>query len=484
VTNARRWPGILAAVVAVALLGGGLFGQGAGQAASAPEAVSLKLVARGSVALRAVPSETAALVAMAGKGMALEATRSVVASGVRWYLVSVAGASGWVAADMVDVTGGTVPKTIVSPAGAAGNQETGMPAPSPGAPLVLVTSPDGTRVTIADRTTAEITVEAWPGDRPLDRILLSVNGALAAVGKAPEVGSRVRQRLPVALSPGANRVEVTAVDNAGQAGAPYSLDLIREDRPAAATLFILAVGVGEYRNPDYRLALPARDARAVVQAFNRPSSRVFANIRSLVLTDEAATRPAILAARRDFLAQAGPDDAVLVFFAGHGVTGLNGHYYFLSWEADAERPETGGISDTELRETLLAGLSCRQALFLFDTCHSGAVANRRLATHAWSFADVADRIGSGAPVYVISSAQGDQLSREPVELGNGYLAWALSRMVGVDSGDADGNRRVDIIELFKGLRQLVVAQSGGAQVPQGKLLGPGSGANIFLYRIP
>src|SRR4029453_12857644 len=65
----------------------------------------------------------------------------------------------------------------------------------------------------------------------------------------------------------------------------------RADRPK---LYLLAIGVSKYANPQYNLALHAKDARDFAGVFNRQGGAFYRNVEARVLNDAQATRAAIL----------------------------------------------------------------------------------------------------------------------------------------------------------------------------------------------
>lgn len=90
-----------------------------------------------------------------------------------------------------------------------------------------------------------------------------------------------------------------------------------------------------------------------------------------LLTDEAATRAAILAAVQQLVATAGPDSTVLFYFSGHG--GQRGETtYLLPYDCDEKSLGKTAISSRELAAAL-APLRSQKVLLVFDCCHAGGL---------------------------------------------------------------------------------------------------------------
>jgi uncharacterized caspase-like protein len=88
-----------------------------------------------------------------------------------------------------------------------------------------------------------------------------------------------------------------------------------EDRRSRACIAV--IGIDHYRDPAWpRLHNAVGDARGVLELFTRLG---FERVGPLLL-DERATGEAIHRLVVDDLAELGPDDSLVVFFAGHGHT--------------------------------------------------------------------------------------------------------------------------------------------------------------------
>src|SRR5437763_1436007 len=109
----------------------------------------------------------------------------------------------------------------------------------------------------------------------------------------------------------------------------------------------LAIGIDKY-SFIARLGYAVADAQAVANLLRDELG--FDQVK--ILCDEQATRAGILRAVEDSFADTSPEDALVIFFAGHGLTrrfpsGLERGYLA---PCDARRGERGGIAwDTCLR---------------------------------------------------------------------------------------------------------------------------------------
>jgi uncharacterized caspase-like protein len=185
------------------------------------------------------------------------------------------------------------------------------------------------------------------------------------------------------------------------------------------------------------------------------------------LTEEAATRSAILTALGQLQADATPDDVVLVFLAGHGVPDPNQpetaggrSYYFVSHDADAtgKRLSTTAVPYTDIVR-LVTNAPGRRLVFL-DTCYSGLVADPDINgfVNAW---------GSKG-VYVAAATSGKALAFEDDAWQHGAMTAALLKAF---DGRADrvtppGETGITTELLKPFLREEIQRLTNGCQDPQ------------------
>jgi hypothetical protein len=237
--------------------------------------------------------------------------------------------------------------------------------------------------------------------------------------------------------------------------------------PAPATrplprLFVLAVGISEYRQPENNLVLASKDARDFTAAVSRQKGALYSEVATRVLVDRGATRVAVLEGLRWLTESTRGGDVAMLFLAGHGVNTAGGTYYFVPHDGDLQRLETTGVPESAVRDALRAIRG--RTLFFVDTCHAGNVvgsyrnASRELARFANSLASAENG------VVVFASSTGRQNSEESDDWGNGAFTKALVDGLG---GKADLTRKG--LVTFKALDFFVSEEvrrlTGGRQTP-------------------
>ncbi|MCB9522192.1 MAG: caspase family protein [Myxococcales bacterium] len=339
---------------------------------------------------------------------------------------------------------------------------------------VTLPVPDGPRPVVAIRAveragptdpTARLALQLH-AEAGLAHLSVAVNGVPIAARPWPLAGTQADVIREVPLAIGRNRVEVDVVDQRGRAGGRAGVTVERSGE-APGDLYVVALGVSDYadpRIPDLRFA--HRDAEALGEALQDATG--FGAIHVRVFTDAEVGAGAVDVAR-SLLRQAGPDDTVVLFVAGHGLYDTADPPAFHALTHGSRLEDLPGTALAfDALEGLLAGVPAQRKLMLLDTCHSGerfdpvapdpaappAPDSRRIvavqAAPALQIAtaerllheDLARRTGA----VVFSSSRGDELSYERAELGHGVFTSAvLAALRG--GADGDGDRQITLDEL-------------------------------------
>jgi len=218
-------------------------------------------------------------------------------------------------------------------------------------------------------------------------------------------------------------------------------------RPPLPNLWILAIGVNSYDNPQIRnLNFTVTDAKMLVQTLKQQEGRQYARVNSLIIADGEQLLPTTDNIRRNlaFLNQTGRRDTVILFLAGHGITAQENKFFFLP--RDAVITDNGGsilvderraISGDEIT-AVLEGQG-RRLLFI-DACHSGGVDNDRMI-----------RAMMRSNAFVFASSQGSEESYEHPNWGGGHGAFTysiLNALRGAPAALTEGNVSMRSMEGF------------------------------------
>jgi WD40 repeat protein len=209
-------------------------------------------------------------------------------------------------------------------------------------------------------------------------------------------------------------------------------------------LFVLAVGISEYAQADYRLGLAAKDANDFANLMEKQSDRLYQSVEVRRLINDKATQKNTLEGLKWLAGIAKTGDVAMLFVAGHGVNVHNGEYYFLPFDGHRDKLAESAVPERAIRDALsqIRG----QALFFVDTCHAGNVLGNP-KTSARELSRMASELASAENgVVVFASSSGRQDSEESTAWGNGAFTKAV--LSGLQ-GAADLNKSGRVT--FKGL---------------------------------
>lgn len=268
-----------------------------------------------------------------------------------------------------------------------------------------------------------------PQGQKVDRVTVRIDGrpVEASVKQTPTGASgETEGRMIVSLPKSEGKIQIFA-EGANGTSMPAELDF-RSSAPALKalgdrrpTLYMLAVGVSKYANPEFNLGLAAKDARDFNDTLQKQAGVYYKKVESRVLVDEQATRAAVLQGLRWLQNVTTPDDIAILFIAGHGVADAADVYHFLPHDMKETQIAQTGVSETALRGTLSAIKG--RALFFVDTCFSGKSVGKFTRRELTRMANGLASAELG--VIVFSGSAPRQESLEDPAWGNGAFTKAI-----------------------------------------------------------
>lgn len=277
------------------------------------------------------------------------------------------------------------------------------------------------------------------------------NGSLVKVwrGDVLKGQSSVTLEATIPIVAGENRLTAYAFnrDNIKSTDVTLVIDGAESLR-RQGTAYVLAVGVNTYRNTNYNLKYAVADAEAFSAEIKRQqvALKTYGRVEVIPLYDKEATKANILQALAQLTTKAQPEDAVIVYFSGHG-TAAQQRFYLIPHDLGYQGPRTklsartlktilrNSISDREL-EAAFEKIDAGQLLMVIDACNSGQALDseekRRGPMNSKGLAQLAYEKG----MYILTAAQSYQAAWEASRLGHGYLTYALIEE-GLKQGKAD-----------------------------------------------
>lgn len=284
------------------------------------------------------------------------------------------------------------------------------------------------------------------------------NGSLIKVwhGDIALQNGRAALEADVTLVAGENRLTAYAFNRDNVKSADASLSVLGPPQLRRKGVeYILTVGINEYANSGYNLKYAVADARDFANEVRARQEGLgqYERVETVALYDRDATKEKLLAVSRELAAEVQPEDAVIIYFAGHGIAAGNRFYlvpHDLGYSGARDKLDQPGlnailahsISDEEL-QAAVEGIDAGQMLMVVDACNSGqaleAEEKRRGPMNSKGLAQLAYEKG----MYILTAAQSYQAALEASKLGHGYLTYALVeeglKTAAADTDPKDGN---------------------------------------------
>ena len=340
-------------------------------------------------------------------------------------------------------------------------------------PVVYFKTPSERNTTVTGNQVRIRAVAKSNNREPIQDIWLLVNGrrlsnmrgiAVQAVNDGKTInGLQAEIDVVVPLTQTNNRISVVASNRHSQSE-PEVINVNLKAKPNnlyKPDLYLLAIGVSQYKAADYNLDFAHKDAAGLSAALSEQEGRLYANVHRKLLTDRQATKDNILDGLDWMLKESTQKDVSVIFVAGHGLNDERGNYYFLPHDGHPAKLRRSAVKWLEFEDVLTSLPS--KVLLLVDTCHSGKVTGKRRGADDMTDA-LRDLITADSGVVVMTSSTGKESSQEHPDWGHGAFTKAL--LEGLNGqADYDQDRAIAIKELDLYVTKRVKKLTNGQQHP-------------------
>jgi hypothetical protein len=277
------------------------------------------------------------------------------------------------------------------------------------------------------------------GFGPVDAFVDGRNAGRAQPDPAAPAGAGVlivERVIPVSTRE--TTVVFRAYDRSGvfAQSAPLRLTLEQQATPPAPPqLYLLVVGVDRYGGTIPPLRLAGADARTFKEIVTSLAPDAYGEVVAETLFDAEATRANIVARLEDLAGRVRPEDAVLIYLAGHGIANADGTYFFVTADATSIEDADGHSLDHPTLVRLLSELPARNVFLLLDTCYAGAF-------HLQGPGNLANESGR----FVLTGSSSVEEALDSYDGTNGVFAYAVREGLYGGAADASGNE-IDALQL-------------------------------------
>jgi WD40 repeat protein len=298
-------------------------------------------------------------------------------------------------------------------------------------PIVRILSP--TNFTEVSSTTVTLTYQAFsPGGEEIKQVRILIDGRPVETQRALKTvsqGDKNAQTQSITIPPRDVVLQVLAENKFGWSEpATVSLKWKGASVPQGGpdvlkpTLYVLAIGVSDYKNPDYKLTFAAKDAMDFASLIRAQKGGLYKDVVVRTLINADATKDKILEGLEWIQKETTSRDVAMIFLAGHGINDNTGAFFFMPHEAQTESLRRTCLMFTEFKHTV-STIAGKVVLFV-DACHSGNIlGGRRAAPNIDMLVHEMASVESGAVVF--TSSTGRQYSLEDERWGNGAFTKAL-----------------------------------------------------------
>ena len=201
-----------------------------------------------------------------------------------------------------------------------------------------------------------------------------------------------------------------------------------------AKVYLVSIGIADYPGKKNDLHISDNDAKTIAKVFQATKD---ASVK--VLTNEAATKSALLSTMHTAFTDAESNDAVVLYFSGHGTPGaLVCHDGLLTYQRIFE---------------ILKGCKATKKIVIADACYAGKMRTTKQQTNNYN----------SQSVMLFLSSRTNEKSMES-KYQNSMFTIFLER--GLRGGaDINKDRRITARELYDFVHRGVIEASGNKQHP-------------------
>lgn len=204
--------------------------------------------------------------------------------------------------------------------------------------------------------------------------------------------------------------------------------------PVQAKVYLVSVGIADYPDTKNDLRISDNDAKTIAKVFNATKDASVS-----VLVNKDATQSALLSAMHTLFEDAGNDDAVILYFSGHGTPGaIVCHDGLLTYQHIFK---------------MLKGCKATRKIIIADACYAGKMRTNNQQSASYNSQNV----------MLFLSSRTNETSQE-TRYQNSLFTIFLDR--GLRGGaDVNKDRRITARELYDFVHKGVINASNNKQHP-------------------
>ncbi|NOQ72915.1 MAG: hypothetical protein GQ574_12980 [Crocinitomix sp.] len=339
----------------------------------------------------------------------------------------------------------------------------------------------------ANNATVPLEISIGKHDTPLDEIRIYNNGKLIVQESLEENisfrgGGEAKHLFEIPLSNGINELTSIVVNSERTESQPTTVVVEYDGELAKTDLYILSIGINNYKNPAYNLDYAVNDSKAFVKSLKDGGDSLFNSVKTYSILNSNATKANIMATITEIKSEIGSEDVFLFYYAGHGVMSAEiapdqSEFFIVThdvtnlYDASAVIREKA-ISAGELME-ISKNIAAEKQLFVLDACHSGG-AIETFAVRGSEREKALAQLARNTGTFFLTAAQDAEYANEVGKLNHGLFTYALLEVL-EGAVKLDGDQKITVSELKSYVEERVPELSaeyhGSPQYPTGYSFG-------------
>jgi len=266
--------------------------------------------------------------------------------------------------------------------------------------------------------------------------------------KIVQTGNVYEQEFDVYLTDGENKLKAVGFSDDMTESNPVYATVTYKAAPAGKPdMYILAVGINEYKNSKYNLNYCVDDVQGFVSTITPKAKKIFGNVYTTTVLNQEATKDNLLQKIEEIKAKIKPADVFTLFYAGHGIAldvetdgkTISEFFYVLNGVtqmSSSEKCAENGISGSEMKQ-LFAQIKAGKQVMFVDACNSGAFA-AQFASRGAAEENALAKLSRATGSVIFASTTKEQVATEFKELKHGVFTFVVMEALSGKGSLANG----------------------------------------------
>ncbi|MCX6153057.1 MAG: caspase family protein [Candidatus Kapabacteria bacterium] len=316
-------------------------------------------------------------------------------------------------------------------------------------PLVTINSTADTLTT----DSVKLKIEIESRKTPCSELRIFANDKLvkSEIFDNPITG-KYEKEYTLYLTPEFNSFRAIAIDKEQTESFPAEIKIFRTGEKPKSNLYIIAIGISDYKNPKFHLPFARLDQEAVTATMLKRATNIAKETKLYSFINSQAEKSAVINAFNEVAKKAKPEDIFVFYFVGHGTTcapknSTKADFYLVLhsvMEWDYNQLVNQGLSSQELR-SLMVNVSANKQLVIIDACKSGKLVSDIASDTVSVGGQAVARLARSSGLTVISSTSASSPAYEHIDLGHGIFSYVM--LEGLNGKAANMEHDILVVDL-------------------------------------